>query len=89
VTENLALCCGQCNRHKGPNRAGIDPLTRQLTPLFHPRQQTWNDHFQWERAVLVGLTDVGRTTVDVLSINLPGRVAARQALIDEGALPAN
>jgi len=30
VESNLALSCFRCNTHKGPNIAGIDPLTRLL-----------------------------------------------------------
>jgi 5-methylcytosine-specific restriction endonuclease McrA len=36
IESNLALACGFCNRHKGPNIAGIDPQTKQMTRLFHP-----------------------------------------------------
>ena len=36
--ENLALACGFCNRHKGPNVAGVDPETQQILRLFHPRR---------------------------------------------------
>lgn len=32
--RNLALCCGRCNQAKGPNIAGIDPETGELTRLF-------------------------------------------------------
>lgn len=35
--ENLALACFHCNNHKGPNIAGIDPTTGEITRLFHPR----------------------------------------------------
>ena len=31
VLENLALACLHCNRHKGPNIAGVDPVTKKLT----------------------------------------------------------
>jgi 5-methylcytosine-specific restriction endonuclease McrA len=41
IESNLALACGFCNRHKGPNIAGLDPQTRQLTRLFHPRRDSW------------------------------------------------
>ena len=33
---NLALACPHCNRYKGPNIAGMDPLTGQIVRLFHP-----------------------------------------------------
>ncbi len=38
---NLAVSCLHCNSHKGPNIAGIDPVTRKLTKLFHPRRYRW------------------------------------------------
>src|ERR1700677_1136392 len=65
IAENLALCCGFCNRHKGPNIAGIDPESRVMTRLFNPRLDHWNEHFRWEGARLTGLTAVGRTTIHV------------------------
>ncbi|MBI4607059.1 MAG: HNH endonuclease [Planctomycetes bacterium] len=42
--ENLAMSCFECNTHKGPNVAGIDPQTGGVVPLFHPRRDTWEDH---------------------------------------------
>lgn len=62
----------------------MDPDTNRLTRLFHPRQDNWDEHFQRSGAILSGKTDVGRTTIEVLAINSPVRVAARQTLIDEG-----
>jgi 5-methylcytosine-specific restriction endonuclease McrA len=44
--DNLALACWQCNFKKGPNLTGIDPATAQVTPLFHPREERWADHFE-------------------------------------------
>jgi hypothetical protein len=87
VAENLALCCGFCNRHKGPNIAGIDTESGALIPLFHPRRDRWADHFKWRDENLVGLTAIGRVTVAVLAINHPAQRAVRQALIAEGAFP--
>ncbi len=84
ILSNLALCCGRCNLFKGPNIAGLDPTTGQLAALFHPRRDRWHDHFEWDGAIIVGRTPTGRVTVAVLSMNLPLRVAARQALMDEG-----
>ena len=46
VLSNLALACLRCNKHKGPNIAGIDPVTGNLVPLFHPRRQQWQQHFR-------------------------------------------
>ncbi|WP_165075384.1 HNH endonuclease [Paludisphaera rhizosphaerae] len=85
--ENLCLACFACNRHKGPNVAGVDPLTGKVAPLFHPRRQHWSRHFRWQGAVLTGRTASGRATVVTLAINLDYRVDLRQSLIDEGVFP--
>jgi hypothetical protein len=82
--DNLALCCGQCNRYKGPNLASIDPQTKRVTRLFHPRRERWNRHFRYDGAVLIGLTSIARATIAALRINLPLRIAVRQALLETG-----
>ena len=84
--DNLALSCYGDNAYKGPNIAGIDPETGQLTRLFHPRQDEWDAHFEWTGPVVVGRTAIGRATIDVLKINLPERVAHRRLLIASGLL---
>ncbi|MBX9792650.1 MAG: HNH endonuclease [Pirellulales bacterium] len=83
--ENLALACFACNRHKGPNVAGIDSAG-EIVRLFNPRVDRWNDHFRWNGAELVGLSAIGRVTVQVLAMNLDYRVALRRNLIQEGVL---
>ena len=85
--ENLALACFPCNNHKGPNIAGVDPDSGLMTRLFHPRQDRWSEHFAWQGPVMIGLTAIGRATVEVLEINLRHRVIHRQALIEEGVFP--
>jgi hypothetical protein len=85
--ENLALACFACNNHKGSNIAGIDPDTHAVPPLFHPRRDDWQEHFVWNGPELVGRTPVGRTTIAVLAINLPRRLALRRALMEEGVFP--
>src|SRR5579884_106586 len=59
VLANLALACHRCNLHKGPNLTGIDPRTRRLIRLFHPRRMKWVRHFRWDGPYLVGRTPVG------------------------------
>lgn len=66
--DNL-LACLHCNRHKGPNLAGLDPASGALVQLFHPRRNAWGDHFEWQGTALVGKTPTGRVTVWVLAIN--------------------
>ncbi len=81
--ENLALACGYCNYHKGPNIAGLDPETNQLLRLFHPRSDSWDDHFAWD-GTTVGLTPIGRTTVELLGMNDWQRVELRENLFALG-----
>jgi hypothetical protein len=84
VPGNLALACFYCNSYKGPNIAGIDPRSRQIVRLFHPRRHKWSRHFRWDGPILVGLTSVGRTTIAVLNINDPEAVSTRADLIAAG-----
>jgi hypothetical protein len=69
-----------CNAFKGPNLTAIDPVTGQLTPLFHPRRDQWERHFSLVDVRLVGLTEVGRATVSLLNMNDPDRVQLRAEL---------
>ena len=80
--DNLALSCLFCNKHKGPNIAGIDPQSRRLVRLFHPRRDKWSRHFQWNGPMLIGRTAIGRATIIVLAINHPQNMALRQALLE-------
>ncbi len=85
VADNLSLSCERCNSHKGPNIAGF--LKGRHVRLFNPRTDDWPEHFQWDGPRLVGKTDIGHVTVDVLAINRPYRIALRTALIEEGNFP--
>lgn len=87
VASNLALSCLHCNSHKGPNIAGIDPKTKKLAALFHPRRHKWGKHFRWDGPQVVGRTAIGRVTVTVLAMNDPDAVRAREELIEEGVFP--
>lgn len=79
TTDNLALACIDCNLHKGTNLTGIDPETSEVTQLFHPRRQAWEDHFEWQGIYLAGRTAAGRTTIQVLNINSEDQVALRSS----------
>jgi hypothetical protein len=75
--DNLALACIDCNLHKGPNLTGVDPETGRTTPLFHPRHQRWEDHFEWVGISLLGKTPIGRTTIRVLDMNSEDKLVLR------------
>ena len=79
--------CVHDNLHKGPNIAGIDPLTRKLTKLFNPRRHKWERHFRWDGPDLIGRTAVERTTIVVLAMNDPDVIRVRRSLIEEGLFP--
>jgi HNH endonuclease len=79
---NLALACSHCNLHKGPNLTGIDPATGDIVRLFDPRRETWSEHFQYQRIVILGLTPAGRATVRVLDMNARSRLDLRSETLD-------
>lgn len=82
--ENLAFACLRCNARKGPNVAGVDPVLGEITPLFHPRQDSWAEHFEWHGAWLFGRTPRARSTIHVLGINDTEAVQARASMMAEG-----
>jgi hypothetical protein len=87
TAENLCVSCFNCNTFKAVNVAGHDPDTGALTPLFHPRSDDWDTHFAWNGPLVRGFTAVGRTTIDVLRMNLPERVEHRRLLMELGVFP--
>ena len=87
--ENLALSCQGCNNHKFTKVEALDPVTEQVVPLFHPRQQSWQQHFAWNEdyTMIIGLTPTGRATVNELQMNRSGLVNLRRALFASGNHP--
>jgi HNH endonuclease len=77
--ENLALACHHCNLHKGTNLSGLDPKTGKLTRLFHPRLDDWDEHFKNREGEIIGLSAVGRTTLNLLRMNEDGRLQLRES----------
>ena len=84
--DNLALACPECNLHKGPNLTGIDPATNQVTPLFHPRREKWEDHFALVEGRIIGKTPTGRTTAWLLTMNVGDNLRIRQRLARLGLI---
>ncbi len=41
----------------------------QEVSLFNPRVDKWNQHFQWDSMILVGLTSIARATIETLDLN--------------------
>lgn len=69
IPDNLALACVSCSLRKSARETATDPLSGEDVRLYHPRQDKWNDHFHWDGVYLVGLTSIGRATVDALQMN--------------------
>lgn len=86
---NLWLACSTCNRHKSKATHAVDQVTGQRVPLFNPRHQVWLEHFQWsdEGLIILGMTPVGRVTVDILNMNNEVVVQARRLWIAAGWHP--
>jgi hypothetical protein len=85
--NNLALSCPVCNYYKGPNIAAADPKTGDPTFLFHPRRDTWEDHFSLAGAVIEPHTPEGRATEFVLHFNDQPRIEQREVLVTLGKYP--
>ena len=87
--QNLAFACAGCNGHKYTATAADDPLTGELVPLFHPRQHEWQMHFAWsdDTLLIVGLSPIGRATVERLHLNRSGVRELRKILRDASKHP--
>jgi hypothetical protein len=84
---NLAWSCSRCNHRKGTNLSSRDPESGVIVELYHPRKQSWDEHFAMRGARIIGLTPGGRATVRLLNFNDSRRVRLRRELIDQGAFP--
>lgn len=79
VASNLCICCFACNRHKGPNIAGIDPKDREN------RAAVPSSPSEVDAAFPVGRPGPDRTNAKRASdgpcaqdqSRLPGRIPAR------------
>src|SRR5205814_10634296 len=66
IASNLANACWYCNTFKGADISGLDPLTRKLTGLFHPRRHKSSYHFPYYVPVLIGRLACGRISINGL-----------------------
>lgn len=87
--ENLAFACQGCNNRKYASIEALDPVSQKTTPLYHPRQHEWREHFVWsdDGAHILGLTPIGRATVEKLQLNRSGLVNLRRILVSAGEHP--
>ncbi|MEK7831397.1 MAG: HNH endonuclease signature motif containing protein [Acidobacteriota bacterium] len=87
--ENLALACTACNVFKSDYVSAWDTLTQSEVPIFHPRQQLWEDHLCVNRVSyeIEALTAVGRATIDCLRINSAEQLRSRKLWAKLGIFP--
>ncbi len=71
--DNLCLACLDCNRNKGSDFASFDPHSGAIVPLYNPREDAWEAHFQLDGGRITPLSNIGRVTTFVLTpqIGLP------------------
>jgi len=81
--SNLCLASSFCNLHKSSNLTGIDSTSGEITRLFNPRSDVWEEHFAFQWPRITGTSPVGRTTVAVLNMNDEERLELRQELSEE------
>ncbi len=86
--DNLALACALCNRAKGSDIGSIYWESNEYVRLFHPRNDSWRDHFQLVANRIEGLTPVGKVTARLLGWNLTKRIEERENLITRGFYPS-
>ena len=89
IADNLALSCSGCNQHKGRRVSAPDSVSNALVPIFHPRGDTWDEHFVWsdDFTLVLGLTPTGRATIAALHLNRRGLVNMRRVLHAIGEHP--
>jgi hypothetical protein len=80
LEKNLALACPECNLRKGPNIATVDPEFGTIVPLFNPRTDSWQEHFENVEGTIMGKTATGRGTEALLAFNSPDRVRLRRKI---------
>jgi hypothetical protein len=87
--SNLAFSCSGCNNRKSFKIIAIDPISGTYVPLFNPRIDNWEKHFQWlnDYSIVEGITAIGRATVEQLKLNRKGLINLRKALFAFGVHP--
>lgn len=87
--DNLAGACFGCNGKKGDKVDGLDPVSGHIVSLYHPRKDRWEQHFRWSEDFLhlIGLTPIGRATIETLDLNRTGVVNLRLVLRNQNLHP--
>jgi len=80
--RNCALACQGWNNHKFTAVHATDPVTGNEAPLYHPRNDSWQQHFVWDstQTEIIGVSATGRATIQRLRLNRPHVVNHRRVL---------
>lgn len=85
--SNLALSCAFCNNFKGTDVATYLLPSLNVIRFFHPRLDTWDDHFTISAATILPKTKIGEATIKILQLNHPNRIIERKELVSSGLFP--
>lgn len=83
--ENLAYACPHCNQHKGTDFATI--TKGDIIPLFNPRKEIWQEHFETENGEIISKTQIGEATLKIFKFNKPDLLILRRILHEVGRYP--
>lgn len=89
ILDNLALACQGCNNHKYTKTMGLNPISGEMVPLYNPRKEPWQMHFNWndDYTLIIGITPIGCATVETMKLNREGLVNLRRLLYSIGEHP--
>ena len=80
--DNLALACVSCSLRKGARTRVEHPDGGEPVSLFHPRRESWTDHFAVAGdGTIDSTTLVGRATIAALAMNRQSAIAIRWELM--------
>ncbi len=67
----------------------MDSETDEKVQLFNPRRDEWRKHFVWsaDKLQILGLTAIGRATVEALQFNRERILSVRAADVEVGRHP--
>lgn len=87
--ENLAYACMLCNRLKWNKLVSIDPVSQDNVPIYNPRLDVWEQHFQWSGDYLsiIGVSAIGRALVFALKLNREKLIQYREEMLNVGYHP--
>ncbi len=85
--SNLAYACPVCNQHKGSDLTTFIDTYDNIVPLFHPRKDSWEEHFKVDFGEILPLSDIGKATIKLLQMNDVDMIILRRVLYESGRYP--